>query len=144
MSGSSIVLKNKEKRGWGSCSFRMRWSRGSFWGDVHWAESCHDFYYTRFGGLIIVFGAMEFNEASLQGFWLINLKDLLRSRDFGVSDLLREWSSLLWFSVLFLLLSVLLRQEQKRWSSCWSLGWASKQTERCLSLQVGFELGCWT
>lgn len=81
-----LFWKIKRIRGWGSCSFRMRWSRGSFWGDVHWAESCHDFYYTRFGGLIIIFGAMEFIEASLQGFWLINLKDLLRSWDFGVSD----------------------------------------------------------
>lgn len=112
-----------------------------FWGRDVWAESCHYFYYTKFGGLIIVFGAMEFSGASLQRFWLMNLKDFEES-DLGVSDLLREWSSLIWFSALLSLLPVFLWQEQEgRWSCCWPLGCASKQPEHLPALQVGFQLG---
>lgn len=73
---------------------------------------------------------------------VINLKDLLKSQDFGVSDLLREWSGLIWFGALFSLLSVFLRQEQEeRWSCCWLPGRGSKQTEHLPACcPVGFEL----
>lgn len=77
-----ILFWKIEKRGSGGCA-RMRGSGGSFCGGV-WAESCHEFYSTKFWGLIIIFGATEFREAFLQRFCLINLKDLLRSWDLGV------------------------------------------------------------
>lgn len=131
-----VFWKIKRIRGWGGCSFKIRWSRGSFWGGDIWTESCHYFYYTKYWGLIIIFGAMGFSEVSLQRFWLIDLKDLLRSWDFGDCDLLRQWSSLLWFGALFLTVSFPAAEQEERWSCGWPLGFASKRTEHLPALQV--------
>ena len=131
-----MFWKIKRIRGWGDCSFRRRWPRRSFWGGSVWAESCHYFYCNKFGGITVVFEAMEFSETSLQRFWLINLKDLLKSQDFGVSDLWREWSGLIWFSALFFLLSVFLWQEQEERWSCLLAEVQSRLSISLLALQL--------
>lgn len=128
--------KIKRRRGWGACSLRKRWWRRSFWGGHTCAKSCY-FYCNKFEGITVIFEAMQFNEAFFQRSWWINLKDLLKSQDFGVSDLLREWSGLIWFGALFCFQLVFLRQEQEeRWGCCWPLGGGSKQTRPLPALQL--------
>lgn len=128
-----ILFWKIEKRGSGGCA-RMRGSGGSFCGGV-WAESCHEFYSTKFWGLIIIFGATEFREAFLQRFCLINLKDLLRSWDLGVVTFWESHPAFSGSAPFFFLLPVFLRQEQEeRWGSCWPLGCASKPTASPISL----------
>lgn len=107
-----LFWKIKRIRGWGGCSFEIRWSRGSFWGGDIWFESCHYFYYTKYWGLIIIFGAVGFSEVYLQRFWLI------WRISWGVGALVTVtfWDSdpASFGLVLFFLLSVFLGQSRGR------------------------------